>query len=149
MLLGATLQIARGQLTISLATGAMGIVLAYLPETARCRARQLKFGIRLIVTVLLLATFLSPFPAQAQLLGNAETFMTGLFPDSSEAVELIFGFLRGIYLIYIAYSGVQIVNAAREGEDYLTMARMPVLVAVAVPILDVVTGLITGEGVGG
>ena len=96
--------------------------------------------------------FYSAEPAQAQFFKKAEDFFQynltqGLEGGSSTiaAVSLVFNVLRAIYLLYIAVSLIGVVNSLRKDEDWQTVARIPLLVVVAVTIADVLTGFILGN----
>ena len=90
-------------------------------------------------------------PAQAQFFKKAEDFFQYNLTQDLEgsgntqaAVSLVFNVLRAIYLLYIAISLVGVVNAVRKDEDWQTVARIPLLVVVAVTVADVLTGFIVG-----
>lgn len=92
------------------------------------------------------------FPAQAQFFGKAESFFRNTLTQGTEtnsntqtAVSLIFNVLRAIYLLYIAVSLVGVINAVRKDEDWQSIARVPLLVVVAVTVADVLTGFIVGD----
>lgn len=92
------------------------------------------------------------FPAQAQFFGKAESFFRNTLTQGTEtnsntqsAVSLIFNVLRAIYLLYIAGSLVGVINAVRKDEDWQSIARVPLLVVVAVTVADVLTGFIVGD----
>ena len=92
------------------------------------------------------------FPAQAQFFGKAESFFRNTLTQGTEtnsntqtAVSLIFNVLRAIYLLYIAGSLVGVINAVRKDEDWQSIARVPLLVVVAVTVADVLTGFVVGD----
>ncbi|MDB9539971.1 hypothetical protein NWP22_15095 [Anabaenopsis tanganyikae CS-531] len=92
------------------------------------------------------------FPAQAQFFGKAESFFRNTLTQGTEtnsntqtAVSLIFNVLRAIYLLYIAGSLVGVINAVRKDEDWQSIARVPLLVVVAVTVADVLTGFVIGD----
>lgn len=92
-------------------------------------------------------------PAQAQFFKRAEDFFKnnltqGATANSSgtqAAVSLIFNVLRAIYLLYIAISLIGVINAVRKDEDWQSVARVPLLVVVAVTVADVLTGFVIGD----
>lgn len=91
-------------------------------------------------------------PAQAQFFGKAESFFQNTLTQGAEstgntqiAVSLIFNVLRAIYLLYIAVSLVGVINAVRKDEDWQSIARVPLLVVVAVTVADVLTGFVIGN----
>ena len=53
--------------------------------------------------------------------------------------------LRAIYLLYIAVSLIGVINAVRKDEDWQSIARVPLLVVVAVTVADVLTGFVIGS----
>lgn len=109
--------------------------------------------------ILAVVTILSLFwldyfaaPAQAQFFKKAEDFFknnltqgaTTNSAGTNTAVSLIFNVLRGIYLLYIAISLIGVINAVRKDEDWQSVARVPLLVVLAVTIADVLTGFVIG-----
>ncbi|WP_242039663.1 hypothetical protein [Anabaena sphaerica] len=91
-------------------------------------------------------------PASAQFFGKAENFFKSTLTqgtDSSSnpqtAVSLIFNVLRAIYLLYIAVSLIGVINAVRKDEDWQSIARVPLIVVVAVTVADVLTGFVIGD----
>ncbi len=108
----------------------------------------------LAVSVILSFFWLDYFatPANAQFFGKAEDFFrntltqgTGDSGNSQPAVSLIFNVLRAIYLLYIAVSLIGVINAVRKDEDWQSIARVPLLVVVAVTVADVLTGFVIGD----
>ncbi|WP_414562601.1 MULTISPECIES: hypothetical protein [unclassified Anabaena] len=90
--------------------------------------------------------------ANAQFFGRAENFFrttltegTGSNTNTQAAVSLIFNVLRAIYLLYIAVSLIGVINAVRKDEDWQSIARVPLLVVVAVTVADVLTGFVIGD----
>ncbi|MBE9200471.1 MULTISPECIES: hypothetical protein [unclassified Nodularia (in: cyanobacteria)] len=90
-------------------------------------------------------------PVYAQFFGRAEDFFRNTLTqgtdnsNSQPAVSLIFNVLRAIYLLYIAVSLIGVINAVRKDEDWQTIARVPLLVVVAVTVADVLTGFVIGD----
>lgn len=90
-------------------------------------------------------------PAHAQFLEAAETgaleIVTGL-GDGGEnlqgIIEFIFGALRLLLVIYMAIALIQIVNAARQGEEWKDLMRTPLMVILVVVIGDFIAGVIFG-----
>jgi uncharacterized membrane protein len=114
---------------------------------------------RILFQVLAAALLLSCFwldyfaaPAQAQFFKGAEDFFKKTLTQGSnnnspqDAISLIFNVLRAIYLLYIAISLVGIINAVRQDDDWQSVARIPLLVIIAVTIADVLTGFVIGNG---
>ncbi|MBH8562207.1 hypothetical protein I8748_08465 [Nostoc sp. CENA67] len=113
--------------------------------------------------ILAVVTILSLFwldyfaaPAQAQFFKKAEDFFknnltqgaTTNSTGTNTAVSLIFNVLRGIYLLYIAISLIGVINAVRKDEDWQSVARVPLLVVLAVTVADVLTGFVIGDSSG-
>jgi hypothetical protein len=115
---------------------------------------QRKWGVNLyaILFAFLSVIFLLDFassPAEAQFFNNAQTWMTGAFGNAGNGqtqavIELFFNVLRGLFLLYVGISLVRIVQAARNDEDWQTLARTPLIIVLSVFVGDLVTGLITG-----
>jgi hypothetical protein len=72
--------------------------------------------------------------------------MQGVFPQGGNAIPLVFNVLRGLFLLYLAISIVQVVQAGRNDEDWKTLARTPLIILIAVVLGDVLTGFIIGTG---
>jgi hypothetical protein len=104
-----------------------------------------------LVTSTLWLNFLAE-PANAQFFKKAEDFFQNTLTQGSTttdntrtAISLVFNVLRAIYLLYIAGSLIGIINAVRKDEDWQSVARIPLLVIIAVTIADVLTSFIVGE----
>ena len=100
-----------------------------------------------IVFVLVAALFLLDCmarPASAQFFQGAQTWMAGQFPQAAEVIPLVFNVLRGLFLVYLGISLVKVVQAARNDEDWQTLARTPLIIVIAVTVAEVLTGLIIG-----
>ncbi|MFN6568209.1 hypothetical protein [Dendronalium sp. ChiSLP03b] len=117
---------------------------------------QRKYGINLyailfcILAVICVLDFASA-PAQAQFFQNAQTWMTTNFGNGGNAqttavITLFFNVLRGLFLLYVGISLVRIIQAARNDEDWQSLARTPLIIVLAVLVGDLVTSLIIGTG---
>ncbi|MBE9001051.1 hypothetical protein IQ274_23215 [Nostoc sp. LEGE 12447] len=117
---------------------------------------QRKYGVNLyavlftILTVVCLLDFASS-PADAQFFNTAQTWMTNTFGNAGNGqtqavVALFFNVLRGLFLLYVGISLVRVVQAARNDEDWQTLARTPLIIVLSVFVGDLVTGLIVGGG---
>ncbi|MCC5611999.1 hypothetical protein LC612_36030 [Nostoc sp. CHAB 5834] len=116
---------------------------------------QRKYGVNLyavlfaILTVVCVLDFAAA-PAEAQFFNNAQTWMNGAFGtaagngQTTAVITLFFNVLRGLFLLYVGISLVRIVQAARNDEDWQTLARTPLIIVLAVFVGDLVTGLIIG-----
>jgi hypothetical protein len=109
----------------------------------------------LAVSIILSVFWLDFFaaPASAQFFGKAENFFKTTLTQGTDsnsnpqtAVSLIFNVLRAIYLLYIAISLIGVINAVRKDEDWQSIARIPLIVVVAVTVADVLTGFVIGDG---
>jgi hypothetical protein len=110
---------------------------------------------QLIAVIAIFSTFLvisAANPAHAQFFTQTETWMTGnLFSGVANAAAitaLVFNVLRGIFVIYLGVSLVRVIVAARNDDDWTTLARTPLIVLVAVTLGDVIGNFITGAGTG-
>ena len=86
-------------------------------------------------------------PSYAQFLGGTEQWLQTAIPGmDASLVSLIFNVLRAIFVIYVGISIVQVVQSARQGDDWQTLARTPLIIVVAVTLGDTLANLITGAG---
>lgn len=129
-----------------LQAGAVGYYSVYLirerPKWVKSFSRLPKGWKITLILALSLLTASHALSAQAAFYSAAEQFMTSSFPQASTAVPLIFNALRAIFLIYVAISLISVLNAARQGDDLLTIARSPAVVVAVVGIGDVLTTII-------
>lgn len=100
----------------------------------------------LVGTIFFLDMFAAP--ANAQFMNNAEEFFKnadyfGEVADSP-VIGFIFAILRGLFLLYLGIALVQVVQKARNDEDWQTIARTPIIVAITVVVGDVLAGLVVG-----
>ncbi|RCJ18152.1 hypothetical protein A6770_06125 [Nostoc minutum NIES-26] len=118
--------------------------------------RQWLIPLQTLAVVIILSLFWLDYfaaPAQAQFFKRAEDFFknnltqgtTTNTTGTQAAVSLIFNVLRAIYLLYIAVSLIGVINAVRKDEDWQSIARVPLLVVVAVTVADVLTGFVIGD----
>lgn len=83
-------------------------------------------------------------PAAAQFLNGAEALFGGFPGIDQTLVDVVFNLLRVALIIAFAVSLLPAFNAARDGDDWKTLAKTPVLAAVLVAVSDVVVGIIIG-----
>ncbi|MEC4816190.1 MAG: hypothetical protein SAK29_23415 [Scytonema sp. PMC 1069.18] len=134
-------------------------IIALLPKEANSLLTnfekwQRKYGINIYTVLFCLvgAIFILDFataPANAQFMNNAETFFKNpaYFPGIDATVTgFIFAVLRGLFLIYLAIGLIRVVQAARNDEDWQTIARTPIIVAITVVVGDILAGLVVGSG---
>lgn len=121
---------------------------------------QRKYGVNLyaVLFAILAIIFVLDFahaPADAQFFQNAEQWMSGIFTNAANGqtdtvVTLFFNVLRALFLLYLGVAIIRIIQAARNDEDWQSLARTPLIIVVSVFVADLVTALIIGPvGVGG
>jgi hypothetical protein len=133
-------------------------IIALLPKEANSLLSnfekwQRKYGIN-VYTILfcLVGTVftidMAAAPANAQFMNNAEQFFKNAdyFGTVAESpvIGFIFAILRGLFLLYLGISLVQVVQKSRNDEDWQTIARTPIIVAITVVVGDVLAGLVVG-----
>ncbi|MDZ8264101.1 hypothetical protein [Nostoc sp. ChiQUE01b] len=122
-------------------------------------SKQRKYGVNLyaILFCLLAFVFVLDFasaPASAQFFNNAQGWLTENFPNAAgnaqteQTIETVFNIIRALFLLYIAISIVNIIQAVRRDEDWATPARTPFIMVVAVFAADILTGLVAGGAAG-
>lgn len=91
-------------------------------------------------------------PAAAQFFTQTEGWMRSSFPinggggGGADIYALVFNTLRAIFVLYLAISLVRVIAAARNDEDWQTLARTPLIILITVTLGDILAGLITGGG---
>lgn len=117
------------------------------------RSRPRQFALQCVPSLLLTVSFLlsnvTIRPAHAQFLQGAETFFNTLIAGAgvpTNVVSLVFGVLRAIFVIYIAIAVIRVIVAARNDDDWTTLARTPLIVIMAIVIGDLTAGLVIGTG---
>ncbi|MBW4511734.1 MAG: hypothetical protein KME64_35315 [Scytonematopsis contorta HA4267-MV1] len=148
---------------MAVASGAFAAaIIALLPKEANSLLtnfetwqRKYKINIYTIVFCFVGVIFvldMASAPANAQFLKNAEDFFKdeSYFPGIDPQITgFIFAVLRGLFLLYLGISLVQVVQKSRNDEDWQTIARTPIIVAITVVVGDVLAGLVVGTGGGG
>jgi hypothetical protein len=84
-------------------------------------------------------------PSNALFFQAAETYFQSTFggsPAATTALPLVFGALRVIFVLYLAIALVRVINAFRQDEDWVTAARIPMMVVLCVVLGDVLSTLI-------
>jgi hypothetical protein len=92
-------------------------------------------------------------PSQAAFFVQAETYLRTILTAGNTTgidtlIPLLFGTLRVIFIIYIGVALVRVINSFRNDEDWVTAARIPLIVVLCVVIGDALSTLIV-EGAGG
>lgn len=99
----------------------------------------------LLGTATILATawlnYFSP-PANAAFFAEAENYFTTNFNLSGTAITIVFATLRGLYILYLAIAFIGVFNAVRQDEDWVIVARTPILVVIVVTLADILTQMI-------
>lgn len=122
--------------------------------------RRHKLNIALLVFCLVGAVFFLDYaaaPAQAQFFNQTESWLRSSFPitaggaggGGTDIYKLVFNTLRAIFVLYLAVSLVRVIAAARNDEDWQTLARTPLIILITVTLGDILAGLITGGAAGG
>lgn len=83
-------------------------------------------------------------PAHAQFFGNTQTFLEGIAGENAEVVTLLMQVIRGLFVIYMLFALVQVINAARQGEEWKDLAKTPFLIMLIGVLGDTLTGAIVG-----
>lgn len=82
-------------------------------------------------------------PANALFFNTAQTFFNANFPLATTAINLIFNVFRAVYVIYLIYSAVSIWTAYNRDEEWMSVAKAPIVIFIAGNLIDAVTGVIT------
>jgi hypothetical protein len=97
-------------------------------------------------------------PANAQFFNQTESWLRSSFPinggtgggaGGTDIYKLVFNTLRAIFVLYLAVSLVRVIAAARNDDDWQTLARTPLIVLITVTLGDILAALITGGAGGG
>ncbi|MDB9526960.1 hypothetical protein PN498_13250 [Oscillatoria sp. CS-180] len=115
----------------------------FLRRITQNRTRALLLFSGLLTISLLVSIFC--MPASAQFFGDAEAFFQNSFPQASTAIPLIFNALRVIFIIYVAIALISVLQAFRQGEDWLSVARTPAVAVLVIAMGDVITGMVIGD----
>jgi hypothetical protein len=135
------------------------LAILYTPELSRLVSKMERTSKRqqgrvtgafaLIIGCLAITTALLGFidPAQAQFFQGVQTWMATAIPGiSAPMLALVFNVLRGVFVLYLGIGIVKVIQSAREGEDWQTLARTPLIIVVAVTMGDSLAGMIIGTG---
>lgn len=80
--------------------------------------------------------------AHALFFSQAEAFFNTTFNLSTAAVTVIFNVFRAIYVVYLIYSAISIWTAYNRDEDFMSVAKAPVVIFMGGTLIDVVTSII-------
>lgn len=127
----------------------------YTGFTRFCKKRRWNHGLLLgllggfITAWMILGGFMQPASAAKPFFGAAEEWMGTAFAGIDKKIlALVFNVLRGLIILYLGINLVKVVQAAREGDDWQTLARTPLIIVVTVTMGDLLTGMILGTGSG-
>ncbi len=86
-------------------------------------------------------------PSSAAFFVQAEQYLRQILAASNTTgvdtlIPLIFGTLRVIFIIYIGVALIRVINSFRNDEDWVTAARIPLIVVLCVVIGDALSTLI-------
>lgn len=140
-------------------------IIAFRPESIKFLnwtqrwGGQYKVSMALLVFCLVGIVFFLDYtaaPAQAQFFNQTEAWLRSSFPinggaggGATDIYKLVFNTLRAIFVLYLAVSLVRVIAAARNDDDWQTLARTPLIILITVTLGDILAALITGGGAGG
>ena len=96
-----------------------------------------------VATVTAMGLHLQISSAQALFFEEAETFLASTFDLSGEAVATIFNVFRAVYVVYLIYSAISIWTTYNRDEDWMSVAKAPIVIFVGGTLIDAVTTIIT------
>jgi len=97
-----------------------------------------------VATTGAMAMSVNTSPANAMFFSNAETFFAKTFPLSTTAVTTIFLVFRAAYVVYLIYSAIAIWTSFQRDEDWMSVAKAPIVIFIGGTLIDAVTTVITG-----
>ena len=140
-----------GLSSLFLATGK-----AFLQSSQICRGKKWaqmlnKYGIIpvvFVITLVILWLDSSLTPAHALFFDGGEKWIRDTFnpapkdADITRALDLIVGAIRGIFILYISFKGVQTLNANQKDEDWKEIAKEPIQVTTVVVVTNALVNLV-------
>lgn len=117
---------------------------------ALCRAKHWNTAIAVAVlgcgVMSAVAIFGGVEPASAQFFNKTEQWMNTALGSGIDTnlTKLTFNVLRLVFVLYLGIALVKVVSAARDGDDWQTLARTPGIILITVTMGDVLGALITG-----
>lgn len=84
-------------------------------------------------------------PAHAAFLSGAETWMVKALGVEGDSISIVFNILRAILILYIVIALVMVLQKVQQGDDWQTMARIPLMVVGVVFMGDILVGMVIGE----
>jgi amino acid transporter len=83
-------------------------------------------------------------PAHAQFFNRAEEFLNSFDGIEPEIVTIVMNTIRALFVMYLIFALVQVINAARQGEEWKDLAKTPFIIVIIGVLGDVLVGAITG-----
>ncbi len=121
-----------------------GLGVAY-PQLKKGKGSKLKLSLVAAAGVAfstVLGVSLLSSSAQALFFEEAETFFETTFELSGEAVGVIFNIFRAMYVIYLIYSAISVWTSYQRDEDWMSVAKAPMVIFVGGTLIDVVASVI-------
>ena len=115
-----------------------------------CKARRWNTAIAVTIigcaAMSAVALFGGVEPASAQFFNKTEQWMNTALGSTVDTnlTKLTFNVLRLVFVLYLGIALVKVVSAARDGDDWQTLARTPGIILITVTMGDVLGALITG-----
>lgn len=115
-----------------------------------CKARRWNTAIAVAIlgcgVLSAVALFGGVEPASAQFFNKTEQWMNTALGSTVDTnlTKLTFNVLRLVFVLYLGIALVKVVSAARDGDDWQTLARTPGIILITVTMGDVLGALITG-----
>lgn len=121
-----------------------GLGVAY-PQLKKGKGSKLKLSLAAAAGVAFstaLGLGLLSTSAQALFFQEAEAFFETTFDLSGEAVGVIFNIFRAMYVIYLIYSAISVWTSYQRDEDWMSVAKAPMVIFVGGTLIDVVASVI-------
>lgn len=84
-------------------------------------------------------------PASAQFFLRGEQWLNTSFPGIPPGVlPLIFNIVRALFILYLLFGLLQVINSVRQGEEWKDLAKTPFMVLLVGVLGDMLIGAITG-----
>lgn len=94
------------------------------------------------LTAAMTMNYLYASPAQALFFQEAETFFQSTFELSGDAVATIFNIFRAMYVVYLIYSAISIWTSYNRDDDWMSVAKAPMVIFIGGTLIDIVTSII-------
>ncbi|MBD1856159.1 MULTISPECIES: hypothetical protein [Leptolyngbya] len=83
-------------------------------------------------------------PAHAQFFNRAEEFLNSFDGIEPDIVTIVMNTIRALFVMYLIFALVQVINAARQGEEWKDLAKTPFIIVIIGVLGDILVGAITG-----